>query len=218
MRGVSPSYAVTRPVDQEFFVPDLRVLVRSTDALARAGLSALLGAHPGYAVIGENGTDAAAPADVIVWEAGADPRARPEDLAELTEAGVPVVALIQDETFAAAALAAGARGVLPRDVDADSLAACLGAVSRGLLVLHPELAASLPIRERPQGPAEDLTPRELEVLQLLAEGLPNKAIAGRLQITEHTAKYHVAAILAKLGAQTRTEAVARAARLGLILF
>ena len=56
------------------------------------------------------------------------------------------------------------------------------------------------------------------MLQLLAEGLPNKAIAGRLQITEHTVKYHVAAILAKLGAQTRTEAVARAARLGLILF
>lgn len=65
---------------------------------------------------------------------------------------------------------------------------------------------------------EELTPREREVVQLLAEGLPNKAIADRLQITEHTVKYHVAAILAKLGAQTRTEAVARAARLGLILF
>ena len=79
--------------------------------------------------------------------------------------------------------------------------------------------------ETPRGEAdtgrrsvESLTPREIDVLELLAEGLPNKAIAGRLQITEHTVKYHVAAILAKLGAQTRTEAVARAARLGLILF
>jgi DNA-binding NarL/FixJ family response regulator len=199
-------------------MPDLRVIVRSSDALARAGLSAILGAHPGYLVIGENGTDPEVHADVIVWEAGAEPRARPEELAELTEAGVPVVALVPDETSAGAALAAGARGILPRDVDADSLAACLGAVSQGLLVLHPELAAALPIRERPTALAEDLTPREREVLQLLAEGLPNKSIADRLQITEHTAKYHVAAILAKVGAQTRTEAVARAARLGLILF
>lgn len=66
-------------------------------------------------------------------------------------------------------------------------------------------------------PAEDLTPRELQVLQLLAEGLPNRAIAQRLQISEHTVKFHVATILSKLEAHTRTEAVIRAIREGLII-
>jgi DNA-binding NarL/FixJ family response regulator len=65
--------------------------------------------------------------------------------------------------------------------------------------------------------AEVLTPREQEVLQLLAEGLPNKTIADRLYISEHTVKFHVNAILSKLGAQSRTEAVVRATRLGLLL-
>jgi DNA-binding CsgD family transcriptional regulator len=64
---------------------------------------------------------------------------------------------------------------------------------------------------------DPLTPRESEVLQLMAEGLPNKLIADRLGISEHTAKFHVNAILTKLGAQGRTEAVVRAARLGLII-
>jgi DNA-binding NarL/FixJ family response regulator len=61
-----------------------------------------------------------------------------------------------------------------------------------------------------------LTPRELEVINLIAEGLPNKTIAGRLGISEHTVKFHVNAILTKLGAQSRTEAVVRATRMGLI--
>jgi len=64
---------------------------------------------------------------------------------------------------------------------------------------------------------EDLTAREMEVLQLMAAGLANKAIAQQLAISEHTIKFHVNAILGKLGAHTRTEAVTRAARLGLIV-
>ncbi len=69
----------------------------------------------------------------------------------------------------------------------------------------------------PDAPAEALTPREREVLQLLAEGLANRAIAQRLAISEHTVKFHVNAILGKLNAQSRTEAVVRAARLGLLI-
>jgi DNA-binding NarL/FixJ family response regulator len=65
---------------------------------------------------------------------------------------------------------------------------------------------------------EHLTPREQEVLQLLAQGLSNKLIAGRLGISDHTVKFHLNAILGKLGAQSRTEAIAQAARLGLVLF
>ena len=78
-----------------------------------------------------------------------------------------------------------------------------------LLSTQPETADERPV--------EDLTPRELEVVQLLAEGLPNKAIAKRLGVSDHTIKFHVNAILGKLGAQSRTEAVVRATRLGLIV-
>jgi two-component system nitrate/nitrite response regulator NarL len=67
------------------------------------------------------------------------------------------------------------------------------------------------------GPVEELTPRELEVLRLMAEGLPNKTVALRLGISEHTVKFHVNAILGKLGVSSRTEAVVHATRLGLIL-
>jgi DNA-binding NarL/FixJ family response regulator len=68
-----------------------------------------------------------------------------------------------------------------------------------------------------ESPIEELTPRELAALRLLAEGLPNKTIALRLGISEHTVKFHVNAILGKLGVASRTEAVVRATRLGLIL-
>ena len=88
-----------------------------------------------------------------------------------------------------------------------------------MVVLDSNLAAAvLPDKsEMPVPPVEELTPRELEVLGLLAEGLANKAIAYRLDISEHTVKFHVNSILSKLGAQSRTEAVIYATRLGLIL-
>jgi two-component system, NarL family, nitrate/nitrite response regulator NarL len=86
-------------------------------------------------------------------------------------------------------------------------------------VLDPALAGALVAArtELPALPVEALTPREVDVLRLLGEGLPNKAIARRLGISEHTVKFHVNAILGKLGASSRTEAVVRATRLGLIL-
>jgi len=99
------------------------------------------------------------------------------------------------------------------------LLAALQAVARGLAVFEPTLS---PVRPTPRASAstptspEALTPREREVLSLLAEGLSNKAIADRLAISEHTAKFHVNAVLSKLGVQRRTEAVVRAARLGLV--
>ena len=86
-------------------------------------------------------------------------------------------------------------------------------------MLDPGLAAAVKtiVDNPPLPPAEPLTARELQVLRLLAEGLANKAIAQRLAISEHTVKFHVNAIMGKLGADSRTEAVVRASRLGLIL-
>ena len=88
----------------------------------------------------------------------------------------------------------------------------------GLTVLEPALADTIsPHRTRTvTPPTGHLTPRELQVLQLLAEGLANKAIAHQLDISEHTVKFHVNSILSKLNAQSRTEAVMQATRLGLI--
>jgi two-component system, NarL family, response regulator YdfI len=119
------------------------------------------------------------------------------------------------------ALRVGVRGILPSEPEAETLAAGLEAVSRGLIVIHPnELRAPRATGSPAVDTAEfvePLTTREREVLQMLSEGLGNKEIAGRLRISEHTVKFHVASILGKLGASTRTEAVSIALRRGLIL-
>jgi NarL family two-component system response regulator YdfI len=119
------------------------------------------------------------------------------------------------------AVRSGVRGVLPRDVRAQQLATALEAVVQGLVVIHPsELQADRATRgidgNSVEG-VEALTAREKDVLQMLSRGLGNKEIAARLKISEHTVKFHVASILGKLGASTRTEAVSMALRRGLIL-
>ena len=101
-------------------------------------------------------------------------------------------------------------GYLGRDSDATTLTLALQSAAAGLVV-HEAQASSIP------PPTDDvLTPRELEVIALMAQGLPNKLIAYKLGVTLHTAKFHVAQILAKLGAASRTEAVTSGARRGLI--
>jgi DNA-binding NarL/FixJ family response regulator len=122
----------------------------------------------------------------------------------------------------AEALRSGVRAVLPNDISPDQLAAALQAVASGLVVLHPAHfdavvpAASAAPRFLDEL-AEPLTPRESEVLQMLASGLGNKEIATKLAISEHTVKFHVASILGKLGAASRTEAVSLGIRRGLVL-
>lgn len=117
-------------------------------------------------------------------------------------------------------------GTLLRDATTDEIVAAIRGVASGLFILDRRLASDLlsstervaaPASERLTTNEESLTARELEVLQLLAQGLPNKTIATRLHISEHTAKFHVSAIMMKLGAASRTEAVTRGARLGLLI-
>ena len=107
---------------------------------------------------------------------------------------------------------------LPSDVDAAALAAAVRAAAAGLIVLDPTVAGATGVHAhaRTSESAETLTAREREVLLLVAEGLPNKAIARELGISEHTAKFHVGSLLGKLGAASRTEAVTLATRRGIL--
>ncbi|RIK40470.1 MAG: hypothetical protein DCC55_14995 [Chloroflexi bacterium] len=204
----------------------MRVFVTAPDPLARAGLVALLATQPQVETVGQAAPDRELLASsqtyqpaLILWDLGWDPGVTVELLADLAEELPPIVALVADEEAVAAVWAAGVRGLLPRDTDSATLIAGLVAVAQGLWVVDPALAggltASFPSR-LVEAQVEPLTPREFEVLYGLAEGLANKEIARRLGISEHTVKFHVNAILGKLGAQSRTEAVVRATRAGLI--
>jgi DNA-binding NarL/FixJ family response regulator len=203
---------------------EVRVLVVSEDPLVRSGLASLLAGQAGIVVEGQTNPEelpveaGLGGAEVAVWDAGTGSSSL-ERLGETASRDLTVLAVLADERQTAEALGAGARGVVLRDVGATRLAAAVRAVAEGLMVLDAVAAESV-LRPRPVPPAavEHLTPREQEVLQLLAQGLSNKLIAGRLGISDHTVKFHVNAILGKLGAQSRTEAIAQAARLGLVLF
>jgi DNA-binding NarL/FixJ family response regulator len=136
----------------------------------------------------------------------------------------PVLLLLEQATpnKANRAIQLGIRGILSAEIAPAQLISAVTAVAKGLLVLQPGdlVLASAPTKTRNGEAAElfePLTPREKEVLQMLASGLGNKQIAAHLKISEHTAKFHVASILSKLGASSRTEAVSMGLRRGLIL-
>jgi DNA-binding NarL/FixJ family response regulator len=199
------------------------VLILGEDPLARAALASRLAETQALSVVGDESASAAQAAilehapDVVLWDLGLQPAAALPAL-RAGAGEVPVLALIEFAASAPGVLAAGAHGALPRDVEPGRLTAALLALAEGLWVLDDSTAALL-LRPTPPLPddAEALTPREREVVGLLAQGLSNRALGERLGISEHTAKFHVNAILGKLGAASRTEAVMRAVRLGLIL-
>ncbi len=197
---------------------DIKVLLVAENPLARMGLAALLAGVSGLTVAGQSsGNQLAldlelAKPDVIAWDWSWN--AVPELPREM-----PIVALLKEASQAAEAWRAGARGLLLGNLDPDSLGAALASASHGFAVIEPTLVSALAQVEitHSETQIEALTPREMEVLQLLAAGLPNKTIASRLSITDHTVKFHVNAIMTKLGVQSRTEAVVRATKLGLII-
>src|SRR4051812_25998619 len=225
MLPVSPSASVS-------LTNDLRVLVVASSPLARAGLTALLEGAVGISIVGQSAGDSDLPIaldvyrpDVLIWDMGWEPLQNLDRLGEVGKAAV--LALIADEATAleaaSALIGAGVGGLLLQEARADTLASAINALGQGLIVMIPAVAQTLRAvpraldPERSPDPLIDaLTPRELEVINLIAEGLPNKNIAVKLGISEHTVKFHVNAILTKLGAQSRTEAVVRATRMGLI--
>lgn len=194
----------------------ISVLVASSSGVVRAGLASLVKASPGLEVVGHaDGVKDLAERtrelrpDVVLLEAHAE-----ELTGELFD-GAPVVVLSNDAGVSL--LRAGARGVLPADSSAPEIAAAIEAAAAGLAVLHPDLIQRLQTAAPPVAADSALTSREIEVLRMLAEGLANKEIAYRLGISEHTVKFHVAALFGKLNASSRTEAVTLGVRRGLIL-
>lgn len=209
----------------------IRVFIVAASPLARAGLEKLLASRD-VEVVGSNATletlagqlsDAAS--DVVLVDSGESFEPIMESIvASGLASDVNVVILGDGMTpkALAEALRAGIRAALPGDISPEQLVAALQAVANGLVVLHPALAiGGVPARSA-SPPAldeltESLTPRELEVLQMLAAGLSNKEIAARLNISDHTVKFHVASVLGKFGAASRTEAVSLGIRRGLVL-
>jgi len=209
----------------------IRVLIVATAARARRALESLLHGR-GFEVVGslavfEDAADVFAEKDLdaILIDAG---DASLEDLFEfLQETGVargtPVILLLPGGSpqVVSHALRLGVRGILPSSLGPEQLAAALEAVVRELVVLDSEAGSAVRPAASRTAPADELTepltPREREVLRLLASGLGNKEIAAKLKLSEHTAKFHVASILGKLGAASRAEAVSIGMRNGLIL-
>ena len=211
----------------------IRVFIVAASPLVRAGLENLLPAG-NVEIVGRGANlDALEQrvSDALIDAVLIDGSSEPAEslVADLADSGLAAelsVVLLSDHpspASSAEALRAGVRAVLPTTSSPDQLLAALQAAVSGLVVLHPsELAAAVPAAGSPVSRpvaelAEPLTRREREVLQMLAAGLGNKEIAARLNISDHTAKFHVASILGKLGAATRTEAVALGIRRGLVL-
>jgi DNA-binding NarL/FixJ family response regulator len=205
--------------------------VAAASSVVRAGLETIVSAGPGLEVVGSAaGTAGLAEQietthpDVVLVELERGSETPAPALPVGSRSDPPALVLLADDPESldvAEALRLGARAVLPRQAQPDEIVAAVGAAAAGLLVLHPEsVDALLPVLSTPTvapGQIESLTPREIEVLSLLAEGAGNKLIARRLGISEHTVKFHVGSILAKLNASSRTEAVTLGIRQGLIM-
>jgi two-component system, NarL family, response regulator YdfI len=208
----------------------IRVLIKATSPVVKAGLETLIRSYAPFQVVRElsDQTDGAEsvienePPDVIVAELEERNDESTEEVFDEVADGIPVVLLIRGPTAQwTDALKRGVRAVLPDNATGPQIAAAIEAVAAGLTVLHPiEIESLLPSRaasESLETLPETLTPREIEVLRSMAEGLGNKEIAARLGISEHTVKFHVASVMGKLGAASRTEAVTLGIRHGVIL-
>lgn len=209
---------MTHPNPGRFTEPKTTVVALASDPLLRAELGGFLDGL-GLALLAElepadledflHDSDGL---DVLVWDVDVNDT--------LPALNMPLLALVPDPEAATYALRSGATGVLSRDADGERLRTALRALTDGLAVLEPAFLSVLELDADPDtdfgADLEPLTPRERDVLNLLAEGLPNKAIAKRLGVSEHTVKFHLNAVLGKLGARSRTAAVTKAVRAGLL--
>ena len=212
----------------------ITVAVVARSPTARSRLAALVAAQPGLRLacparpmvtVEEIATSTGVDADVLVIDVGRRPAG--SALRALAQAPhlPPVVLLAGDTSPAATArlLRLGVRALLPPDASTGEIAAGIAAAAAGLVALHPSAVPTSVTeptssrRARDEAGVDQLTPRELEILEMMAEGLGNRAIAQRLGISAHTVKFHIAAILGKLDARSRTAAVTAGLRRGWLM-
>lgn len=208
-----------------------RILIVAAYASVRAGMHALLSEWRDEEIVGYASGEEEMRSllfslrpNVVLFDGGSEEMLR--IACALAETAIGLVALTEDREDAHLLATIGLRswGWLRKEADGVEISGAVTAAAAGLIALDPSLMewlapleASVSRRIPVEGlPGEALTAREREVLQLLAQGLPNKMIGVRLNISLYTAKFHVASILAKLGAASRTEAVAVGARRGYV--
>ena len=204
----------------------IRVAVAATSAVRRVGLESIVRSHLDFQLAGSFGSVANLVSfshdtelDVIVIDS--------DSLLDLlhepiSDTAIVLLTAVSDARSISRLLRNRVRAVLSRESDPDDVISAIYAAHDGLVLLSAPAAESLAAVYDDQALevedelSEEITSRETDVLRLLAEGLVNKDIATRLRISEHTVKFHISSILDKLGASTRTEAVARGIRRGLI--
>jgi DNA-binding NarL/FixJ family response regulator len=204
----------------------IRILVADDHPVVRDGLAAMLGTQGDFEIVGAaaSGVEAVERAavfkpDIVLMDlemAGRDDgvAAIGRLAEEAPESRVLVFTAFDRDEQIVGAIKAGARGYLLKGAPRDEVFRAIRAVHAGGSLIEPVVASKLLRRVRENGDA--VTPREVEVLRLVARGLPNKAIARELGVTERTVKFHVGSLLGKLDASTRTLAVARARARGLL--
>jgi DNA-binding NarL/FixJ family response regulator len=203
----------------------IRVVIADDHGVVRAGLAQLLATFPDVELVGSatNGEQA------VSLSAAHDPDVVLMDLEmpvldgieatkriRAAQPGVAVVVLtsFSDRERILSALDAGAAGYLLKDAEPDAIARALEAAARGESPLDPKAAGALLSARRAASPADGLSDRELEVLAMVAEGLPNKLIAQRLGISEKTVKTHLTSVFRQIGVTDRTQAALWAQRHG----
>lgn len=204
--------------------PPTTVLVVADSAVTAARIEAVLRTDRALRpVVGDASTLATLAAEgeaAIVILATSAPQAATRELERLRGLRRPPAVVLltpsPQAAWTARARRAGVRAVLGRDATAEEILAAVAATRAGLLVLHPDALGAPPAAARRRGGPAALTSRELEILEMMAEGMSNRSIAARLKISRNTVKFHVASVLTKLGARGRTEAVTAGVRQGLI--
>jgi NarL family two-component system response regulator YdfI len=209
-----------------------RVIIGASSAVVRATLASVLTKNPAFQLIGSSSIEQAfaqledLQPDVVLLDLGSPAdEAMSIVLEACAEPVGSILVLLADDVekfLAADALRSGVRAILPRDAKPEEIFAAIQASVAGLVVIHPDALDSLlsaDAEKQSQLDSSDqiLTPREIEVLRMIAEGLGNKEIASKLGISDHTVKFHISSTFAKLGASNRAEAVTLGIRLGLIM-
>lgn len=214
--------------------PLIHVIILARYPTIRAGLRSVLESDPGFSVVAETDAPASLPAllddpgaDLLLVDLVDDPPDSRERIRELAADRLlpPLVLLFGSATDALAALGVSNASLLLRDASPDEIHSAARSTLAGLVAMDQrivgEIGEQYAWEEPPAEPVPEagasLTPRELDVLQRIARGLPNKTIAIELGISEHTVKFHVGSIFEKLEVGSRSEAVAVAARRGLFL-